>query len=128
MNLIGHNPAVPSNQTTNQVIKSNNFLMNQEATTMFGFANSEDEAKMMNIQKGYTQAYILDRYVARFYYKQVDPFTGQTVNFKVYGYDEILPPEPEKPVTHNDLASLKDDIISQVAALLNEKKEDDICG
>lgn len=102
--------------------------MSQEATTMFGFANSEDEAKLMNIARGFTQAYIFDRYKGVFYYKQIDPNTGQVLVFKTFGYDEIIPPEPEKPVSHDDLANLKNDIITQVAALINQKKEEEICG
>lgn len=123
--MIGHNPGVPNNQ---QFTKNSSYLMSQEATTMFGFANSEDEAKLMNIARGFTQAYIFDRYKGVFYYKQIDPNTGQVLVFKTFGYDEIIPPEPEKPVSHDDLANLKNDIITQVAALINQKKEEEICG
>lgn len=124
--MIGHNPSVPTNQP---IVKNGSYLMSQEATTMFGFANNEDEAKLMNISRGFTQAYIFDRYKGVFYYKQIDPNTCQVIVFKTFGYDEIVPPEPAKPVTHEDLANLKNDIVAQFAALINTtKKEDEVCG
>ena len=101
--------------------------MNQAAATMFGFANSEEEAKLMNLSRGYTQAYIFDLYKPVFYFKQIDT-AGQVIAFDTFEYSKVIPPEPEKPVSHDDLAALKDDIIAQVAALINKQKEGEICG
>ena len=118
------------NQPNSSVIKNNSYIMNQAATTMFGFANSEDEAKLMNISRGFNSAYIFDLNQNRFYFKQIDS-NGQVIRFDIYEYNQIIPPEPEKPVSHEDLANLKTDIISQIAIMLQAQpasKEDDVVG
>ena len=126
--MILHNNT--ANQPNSSVIKNNSYIMNQAATTMFGFANSEDEAKLMNISRGFNSAYIFDLYQSRFYFKQIDT-NGQVIRFDIYEYNQVIPPEPEKPVSHEDLANLKTDIISQIAAMLQAQqtpKEDDVVG
>ncbi len=126
--MILHNNTM--NQPNSSVIKNNSYIMNQAATTMFGFANSEDEAKLMNISRGFNSAYIFDLNQNRFYFKQIDS-NGQVIRFDIYEYNQIIPPEPEKPVSHEDLANLKTDIISQIAAILQTQqtsKEDDVVG
>lgn len=100
--------------------------MNQAATTMFGFANNEDEAKLMNISRGYNSAYIFDLNQNRFYFKQIDS-TGQTVRFDIFEYNQVIPPEPEKPVSHDDLANMENRILQQIANML-KPKEDDVVG
>lgn len=102
--------------------------MNQAATTMFGFANGENEAMMMNLSRGYTKAYIFDVNRNCFYYKEIDS-NGQVTCFRTFEYNEVIPPEPEKPVSHEDLANLKNDIISQIAVMLQPQvKGDDVVG
>lgn len=126
--MILHNNT--ANQPNSSVIKNNSYIMNQAATTMFGFANSEDEAKLMNISRGFNSAYIFDLYQSRFYFKQIDT-NGQVIRFDIYEYNQVIPPEPEKPVSHEDLANLKTDIISQIAAMIQGQqtpKEDDVVG
>jgi hypothetical protein len=101
--------------------------MNQAATTMFGFANSEEEAKLMNLSRGYSQAYIFDLYKPAFYYKQID-INGQVIAFDTYEYNKVIPPEPEKPVSHDDLANMEQRLLSQLATMLEDRKGGDICG
>ena len=121
-NLIQH-----ANNFNNPRTQNNSYVMNQAATTMFGFANGEEEAKLMNLSRGYTQAYIFDLYKPVFYYKQIDA-TGQVVLFDTYSYDKVIPPEPEKPVSHDDLADMEQRLLSKFAAMLDTKKGGDICG
>lgn len=109
------------------VLKNNSYIMNQAATTMFGFANNEDEAKLMNLSRGYNSAYIFDINQNRFYFKQIDS-NGQVTKFEIYEYAQVIPPEPEKPVSHEDLANLKNDIISQLAAMIQNQRGDDVVG
>lgn len=96
--------------------------MNQATTTMFGFANNEDEAKMMNLNRGYTRAYIFDLFRNVFYYKEIDS-SGQTIKFSTFEYNEVIPPEPEKPVSHEDLANMENRILSQIAAMLQPQSQ-----
>lgn len=118
--MVSHNNFQNPSQS---IIKNNSYIMNKAATTMFGFSNNEDEAKLMNLGRGYDSAYIFDINQNRFYFKQIDS-TGQVIRFNVFEYTEIMPPEPEKPVSHEDLANLKNDIISQLAAMLQQKGDD----
>ena len=110
--MIAHNN--PNNQ---QVMKNNNYMMNQASTTMFGFANNAEEAKLMNLNRGYTQAYIFDLYMPVFYYKQIDA-SGTVIAFDTYEYDKVIPPEPEKPVSHDDLADMEQRMMSKFEAML----------
>jgi hypothetical protein len=95
--------------------------MNQAATTMFSFAANEEEAKLMNLSRGYAQAYIFDLYKPVFYYKQIDA-TGNVIAFETFEYSKVLPPEPEKPVSHDDLADMEQRLLSQFAAMLENNK------
>lgn len=117
---------ITHNQMPN-IIKNNSYIMNAVATTMFGFANTEDEAKMMNLGRGFTQAYIFNTNNNVFWYKQIDQ-NGQIVVFKTFEYTESIPPEPEKPVSHDDLANMENRILQQIASMLQPNKEDKICG
>lgn len=118
--MISHNNFQNPSQS---VLKNNSYIMNQAATTMFGFANNEDEAKLMNLSRGYNSAYIFDINQNRFYFKQIDS-NGQVTKFEIYEYAQVIPPAPEKPVSHEDLANLKNDIISQLAQMLQQKGDD----
>ncbi len=107
------------------VIKNNGYVMNQAATTMFGFANNENEAMMMNLSRGYTQAYIFDVNKNVFYYKEIDS-SGQASVFDTYEYVKVIPPEPEKPVSHEDLTNMENRILTQIAAMFKTKEEDTV--
>lgn len=120
-------PLIGQTNPNNPTLQNNSYMMSQAAITMFGFANSEEEAKLMNLTRGYTQAYIFDLYKPVFYFKQIDP-SGQVIAFDTYQYDKVIPPEPEKPVSHDDLASMEQRLLSQFAAMLDAKKEGEICG
>ena len=122
--MISHNNGFNNNLGT-PLIKTNNYIMSQAATTMFAFANSENEALMVNIGSGYTQAYIFNLNENVFYHKQIDA-AGNIVAFDTYEYTKRIPPEPEKPVTHDDLLAMQNDILNQIAAMI--KKEDDVVG
>lgn len=123
--MISHNNGFNNNLGTTPLIKTNNYIMSQAATTMFAFANSENEALMVNIGRGYTQAYIFNLNENVFYHKQIDA-AGNIVAFDTYEYTKRIPPEPEKPVTHDDLLVMQNDILAQIAAMI--KKEDDVVG
>ena len=103
--------------------------MNYISSTTFGFVNSEDEARMMSFNRGFIRGYFFDLNKNVFYFKEVDTL-GQVLKFETYEYDLVIPPEPEKPVTHDDLATMQNNILSQIAAMLqqNTVKEDDVRG
>lgn len=103
--------------------------MNYISSTTFGFVNTEDEARMINFNRGYIRGYFFDINKSVFYYKEIDNL-GQVIKFETYEYNLVIPPEPEKPVTHDDLANMQNNILSQIAAMLQQNtiKEDDIVG
>ena len=103
--------------------------MNYISSTTFGFVNSEDEARMINFNRGYIRGYFFDMNKGVFYYKEIDNL-GQVVKFETYEYNLVIPPEPEKPVTHDDLANMQNNILAQISAMLqqNNVKEEDAVG
>lgn len=125
--MIQHNNTV--NQTQQPIIKNGNYVMNYISSTTFGFVNTEDEARMINFNRGYIRGYFFDMNRSVFYYKEIDNL-GQVIKFETYEYNQVIPPEPEKPVTHDDLANMQNNILSQIAAMLqqNNIKEDDVVG
>ena len=126
--MIPHNNFA-QNQNQQPVIKNGNYVMNYISSTTFGFVNSEDEARMMSFNRGFIRGYFFDLNKNVFYFKEVDTL-GQVLKFETYEYDLVIPPEPEKPVTHDDLATMQNNILSQIAAMLqqNTVKEDDVRG
>lgn len=127
--MITHNN-IPTNQSQQPIIKNGNYVMNYISSTTFGFVNSEDEARMINFNRGYIRGYFFDMNKGVFYYKEIDNL-GQVVKFETYEYNLVIPPEPEKPVTHDDLANMQNNILAQISAMLQQnmvKKEDDIVG
>lgn len=125
--MIQHNNTV--NQSQTPIIKNGNYAMNYISSTTFGFVNTEDEARMINFNRGYVRGYFFDMNRSVFYYKEIDNL-GQVIKFETYEYNQVIPPEPEKPVTHDDLANMQNNILSQIAAMLQQNtiKEDDIVG
>ena len=103
--------------------------MNYISSTTFRFVNSEDEARMINFNRGYIRGYFFDMNKSVFYYKEIDNL-GQVIKFKTYEYNLAIPPEPEKPVTHEDLANMQNNILAQISAMLqqNNVKEDNVVG
>lgn len=126
--LIPHNNFA-QNQNQQPVIKNGNYVMNYISSTTFGFVNSEDEARMMSFNRGFIRGYFFDLNKNVFYFKEVDTL-GQVLKFETYEYNIVIPPEPEKPVTHDDLTAMQNNILSQITALLqqNKVKEDDVRG
>ena len=126
--MIPHNNFA-QNQNQQPVIKNGNYVMNYISSTTFGFVNSEDEARMMSFNRGFIRGYFFDLNKNIFYFKEVDTL-GQVLKFETYEYNLVIPPEPEKPVTHDDLATMQNNILSQIAAMLqqNTVKEDDVRG
>ena len=90
---------VHNNQINAPSFNGNGYVMNQAATTMFGFANSEEEAKLMNLSRGYSQAYIFDLYKPAFYYKQID-INGQVIAFDTYEYNKVIDAAAELGITN----------------------------
>lgn len=116
------------------IIKNNAYAMTMTSTTMIWFANDEQEAYNMMMPRGYTQAYIFSLNADVFWFKKIDG-TGQIIIFDTYDFTKRIPPEPEKPVTHDDLANMQNNILAQISAMLqqnqqinNQSKEDNICG
>lgn len=126
--MIPHNNFA-QNQNQQPVIKNGNYVMNYISSTTFGFVNSEDEARMMSFNRGFIRGYFFDLNKNVFYFKEVDTL-GQVLKFETYEYNLVIPPEPEKPVTHDDLTAMQNNILSQITALLqqNKVKEDDVRG
>ena len=126
--MIPHNNFA-QNQNQQPVIKNGNYVMNYISSTTFGFVNSEDEARMMSFNRGFIRGYFFDLNKNVFYFKEVDTL-GQVLKFETYEYNVVIPPEPEKPVTHDDLTAMQNNILSQITALLqqNTVKEDDVRG
>lgn len=111
---------IQNNISTNQtqpIIKNGNYVMNYISSTTFGFVNSEEEARMINFNRGYVRGYFFDMNKGVFYYKEIDSL-GQVIKFETYEYSLVIPPEPEKPVTHDDLVKMQSDILNQIAAML----------
>ena len=106
-----------TNQNQQPIIKNGNYVMNYISSTTFGFVNSEDEARMINFNRGYIRGYFFDMNKSVFYYKEIE-------------YNLVIPPEPEKPVTHDDLANMQNNILAQISAMLqqNNVKEDNVVG
>lgn len=125
--MITHNN-ITTSQNQQPIIKSGNYVMNYISSTTFGFVNSEDEARMINFNRGYIRGYFFDMNRSVFYYKEIDNL-GQVIKFETYEYNLVIPPEPEKPVTHDDLANMQNNILAQISAMLQQgKKEDDVVG
>lgn len=126
--MIPHNNFA-QNQNQQPIIKNGNYVMNYISSTTFGFVNSEDEARMMSFNRGFIRGYFFDLNKNVFYFKEVDTL-GQVLKFETYEYNLVIPPEPEKPVTHDDLTAMQNNILSQITALLqqNKVKEDDVRG
>jgi len=125
--LITHNN-ITTGQNQQPIIKSGNYVMNYISSTTFGFVNGEDEARMINFNRGYIRGYFFDMNRSVFYYKEIDNL-GQVIKFETYEYNLVIPPEPEKPVTHDDLANMQNNILAQISAMLQQgKKEDDVVG
>ena len=127
--MITHNN-ITTGQNQQPIIKSGNYVMNYISSTTFGFVNGEDEARMINFNRGYLRGYFFDMNKGVFYYKEIDNL-GQVIKFDTYEYNLVIPPEPEKPVTHDDLANMQNNILSQISAMLQQnmvKKEDDVVG
>ena len=126
--MITHNN-ITTSQNQQPIIKNGNYVMNYISSTTFGFVNSEDEARMINFNRGYIRGYFFDMNKGVFYYKEIDNL-GQVVKFETYEYNLVIPPEPEKPVTHDDLANMQNNILAQISAMLqqNNVKEDNVVG
>ena len=126
--MITHNN-ITTSQNQQPIIKSGNYVMNYISSTTFGFVNSEDEARMINFNRGYIRGYFFDMNKGVFYYKEIDNL-GQVIKFETYEYNLVIPPEPEKPVTHDDLANMQNNILAQISAMLqqNNVKEDNVVG
>lgn len=125
--MITHNN-ITTSQNQQPIIKNGNYVMNYISSTTFGFVNSEDEARMINFNRGYIRGYFFDMNRSVFYYKEIDNL-GQVIKFETYEYNLVIPPEPEKPVTHDDLANMQNNILAQISAMLQQgKKEDDVVG
>ena len=122
--MIQHN-----NQASLQapIIKNGTYVMNYISSTTFGFVNNEEEARTINFNRGYVRGYFFDMNRGVFYFKEIDNL-GQVTKFETYEYNLVIPPEPEKPVTHEDLANMQNNILAQIASMLQPKKEDDVVG
>lgn len=109
------------------IIKNGTYVMNYISSTTFGFVNNEEEARTINFNRGYVRGYFFDMNRGVFYFKEIDNL-GQVIKFETYEYNLVIPPEPEKPVTHEDLANMQNNILAQIASMLQTKKEDEIVG
>ena len=104
----------------------------QPAKLTVGIVNNREEGLMYNVPAGYT-AYIFNRFAPEFYIKDNNNMSGQCT-FSDYIYEEKVIQTPQQAqasnnyVTKDDMAAIKNDIVSSVLAAIQKKGDDGIRG